>query len=454
MSSPDSATPAPPAVEVADICRGSGGESVCDARGNLVACNTDGSVKSQEACGSQRLCQAGLTAKRCGVCTPGEYRCTGKTLELCATDGMSFAPQQTCENEGLCNKVAGSCTSSLCAAGKYSCDKNVLSKCSADGMRFESQTPCGDGTCDAAGGQCDTCVPGHKTCQGEALLSCAATGQGYMQSACPSGNKCVGAGQCAACGGNADCSAMTRGCKVGVCGASGSCSAQNAADGAQCTTDAGKAGSCAAGACRCTPQCSGKQCGDDSCGGQCPSRCSSGQMCSNSQCVSCTINSQCSGSADGCRLGVCNVGACGTANAANGTRCTVGSVSGMCSAGTCNLGPEVAVGDVIGNNGYVYTVGTGGVLEGPVGQNWNWCPTGFTYLNRYFDGNGWWLCVRNDLTSRTFYVGDVEADYGAVYRVTKSEVGAAVGENWNKCPDGSTLIGTWSNTNGFWVCMK
>lgn len=449
---------AAPPVEVAEVCRGSAGGSVCDAQGNLVTCNADGTVKNSEACGSRRLCQTGLQAKRCAVCEPGEFRCTGKTLDTCAADGMSFISPQVCESERLCNRVAGSCTSLLCAPGKYSCSSNVLSKCSADGMRFESQTPCGSGSCDAVEGQCDSCTAGQKMCQGEALLTCSAAGQGFTQSSCASGTKCVGAGQCAACGSNGDCSALTRGCKVGVCGASGTCTTQNAADVTQCMTDAGRAGTCAAGSCRCTPQCAGKQCGDDGCGmgGQCPNRCTATQMCSNFQCVACTADRQCNGSTDGCRIGMCNNGACTTVEARAGTRCTVGTAVGMCSAGECQLGPEVAVGDVIQNNGYVVTVGLGNRLGlPPIGENWDWCPTGMTFLNRLFNENGFWLCVRNDLTNRTFYVGDVEANYGNLFRVTRSGVGTPVGENWGACYDNSTLLGTWvNNGNGFWVCMK
>lgn len=452
---PDAGMSMPPVV-IAEICRGSAGASVCDTQGNLVTCNADGTIKDSAACGSRQLCQAGLATKRCAVCDPAEFRCAGKTLEACAPDGMSFAPREVCETERLCNKVAGTCTSLLCAPGKFSCSDNVLSKCSADGTRFDAQTPCNSGTCDAVGGQCDSCAPGQKMCQGDALLTCNAAGQGFAQTPCASGTKCVGAGQCAACGNDGDCSGMTRGCKVGVCGAGGTCTTQNASDGTQCTTDAGKVGMCAAGSCRCAPQCAGKQCGDDGCGtgGQCPNRCSASQMCSSFQCVACTGDKQCEGSADGCMVGMCKEGNCTTAQARAGTPCKVGAASGTCGAGVCDLGPEVAVGDVIQNNGFLVTVGLGNKVGAPVGENWGTCPAGMTELNRVFDVNGFWLCVRNDLTNRTFYVGDVEADYGNLFRVTKGGVGTPVGENWNKCADGSTLLGTWPNANGFWVCLK
>lgn len=445
------------AVVVDEICRGSAGSAICDAQGNLITCNSDATIKTKDACASRLLCQIGLQAKRCAVCEPGEFRCAGKTLEVCATDGMSYSALETCETERLCNKVAGTCTSLLCAPNKFSCDSNILSRCSADGTRFESQTPCGSGSCDAVGGQCDTCVPGQKKCEGAALLTCSATGQGFTSSNCASGTKCIGAGQCAACGSDGDCSAMTSGCKVGLCGAGGTCTTGNAADGTQCTTAASKPGMCAAGVCRCTPQCANKQCGDDGCGtgGQCPSLCTGGQMCSNFKCVACTAHNQCGGSSDGCKIGMCTDGACTTIDARQGTPCSVGVAMGKCSAGACDLGPEVAVGDVIQNNGFLVTVGLGNKVGTPIGESWGTCPTGMTELNRLMDVNGFWLCVRNDLTNRTFYVGDVESSIGALYRVTKSSVGAPVGENWGACYEQSTLLGTWvGDANGFWVCMK
>lgn len=321
---------------VADVCRGSAGAAVCDGQGNLIQCNPDGTVGSQQACGSARLCQVGLAAQRCAICVPRtEYRCIANLLEVCAADGQSFMLHETCQTEALCNKVAGTCTSSKCAPDKFACDGDTLTKCNSDGSAFASQVPCMAGSCDATGGDCNMCEPGRKICQNDMVATCNAAGQGYATAACPNGSRCVGAGQCAACVNDTDCSAMTQGCKVGMCSATNTCVAQNANNGLACTATGGKAGTCSAGQCKCTPQCSGKACGDDGCGGQCPSSCSLLQSCVNSQCADCTTDLLCPGSTDGCQTGYCNAGKCATRNATSTTRCTTGGVSGMCSAGRC-----------------------------------------------------------------------------------------------------------------------
>ncbi len=68
----------------------------------------------------------------------------------------------------------------------------------------------------------------------------------------------------------------------------------------------------------CTPSCSGKQCGDDGCGGSC-GKCTSGQQCKNGKCVACTPN--CSGKQcgdDGCG-GSC--GSCSTNETCKNGKC-------------------------------------------------------------------------------------------------------------------------------------
>lgn len=104
------------------------------------------------------------------------------------------------------------------------------------------------------------------------------------------------------------------------------------------------------GGCACTPQCAGKMCGSDGCGGTCGT-CASGQMCSlNSQCacVPACAGKQCG--PDGCG-GTC--GAC-----PGGNSCT--------AAGTCACVPT-CTGRVCGSDGCGGTCGAGC----PTGQSCN-----------------------------------------------------------------------------------
>lgn len=114
---------------------------------------------------------------------------------------------------------------------------------------------------------------------------------------------------------------------------------------------------------------------------------------------------------------------------------------------------EVVFGDVIANNGRFFEVFSDRSNELP-SQNWNSCPAGYRYVNRYFDSNGFWLCARSDLAFRTFYVGDVEANYGHFYSVSWIGVNTLASQSWDTCPSGTILVGHWFHSNGFWVCMQ
>lgn len=116
------------------------------------------------------------------------------------------------------------------------------------------------------------------------------------------------------------------------------------------------------------------------------------------------------------------------------------------------LADEVVFGDVVGNYGHYFHVFSGRSIELPT-ASWNDCPAGYTLVNRHFDSNGFWLCARNDLAWRTFYVGDVEANYGHHYRVDLFRVESLGSESWDVCPPATTLVGHWFHANGFWVCI-
>lgn len=278
----------PVCAMVADLCRGSHGEPVCDAQGTMLLCNEDGTLAGEPMpCGSVRLCQNGLAARSCAVClAKEEYRCAGANLELCADDGMSFAMVEPCETEGLCNAIAGKCTTAACTPNTLSCQDNILQTCKADGTGFDESraTPCGDRTCDAKGGDCNMCEPGQKICSSNAVLTCDESGQQFSQDACPAGTKCVGAGQCVECEVDAECSGLDKGCTAGAC-IDYRCVPRPADVGTPCTTNA-RPGTCTSGgSCMCTPQCD-KPCGADGCGGQCQNQCGI-LKCINDTCKAC-----------------------------------------------------------------------------------------------------------------------------------------------------------------------
>ena len=101
-----------------------------------------------------------------------------------------------------------------------------------------------------------------------------------------------------------------------------------------CTNDeCGSGQSCNGGACVCTPQCAGKSCGPDGCGGSC-GQCASGAQCDgNGRCPGCTRT--CSGKScgpDGCG-GTC--GTCTSPEVCNGDGQCVIPCNAPCSPGQC-----------------------------------------------------------------------------------------------------------------------
>ena len=225
----------------------------------------------------------------------------------------------------------GSCTPSC--SGK---------ECGPNGCGGSCGTCPGNETCED--GVCESCVP---QCSGK---SCGADGCGGQCGSCPSGQSCNAAGQCGAgpCAAPAwtpntsyavgaevteKCTTEVTGC-VGKVGKTVAFRCKNSAWGhLRPGTDGGwwdawtVVADCSGA---CTPSCSGKQCGNDGCGGSCGT-CGSGQSCNTSgQCQSVCVP-QCSGKqcgSDGCG-GSC--GTCGSGQTCSATNQCVTS-GNACSA--------------------------------------------------------------------------------------------------------------------------
>lgn len=90
---------------------------------------------------------------------------------------------------------------------------------------------------------------------------------------------------------------------------------------------------------------------------------------------------------------------------------------------------------------------------------WAWATQtmpGYGFVNQLMDINGFWLCARNDLLNRTFYVCNVLDNFhggaGTLFRVTKSKVENLGGAGWADA-NGRNVIGRYFDSNGFWVSM-
>ncbi|MDP6944119.1 MAG: hypothetical protein QF464_08225, partial [Myxococcota bacterium] len=248
-------------------------------------------------------------------CTDGWDLFCAAACELdCGESCDPCPPSPSCEGipcGSYCGVDCGACpTGQLCldfTCCAPSCEGKV---CGSDG--------CG-GTCGACSGddvcQDGACIPCPASCEGKI---CGDDGCGGSCGTCPDGGYCVG-GQCSisACDGR---------CETGdvSCGEDCTCS---------CNGSCFEFGDCCPGLCDvcgpsfpnncCVPECEGKTCGDDGCGGSCGG-CPPGQICDAAFqiCIDCTADcfekacgdDGCGGSCGGCEPGfVCgDDGQCAT----------------------------------------------------------------------------------------------------------------------------------------------
>src|SRR5438067_8932055 len=153
------------------------------------------------------------------------------------TSAAGQCASQAAHGTGLCRMCGTADPSSIC------CVRNTSGYCSGT-----SAARC---PCDSA--QCQTCDEQHGNCV----------------STCSSSETCCN-GTCAQCCMDSDCTGQK--CCSGTCS---QCSADS---------DCPSGQTCQNGQCVCTPNCTGKTCGDDGCGGSCGS-CPSGQTCVSGQCM-------------------------------------------------------------------------------------------------------------------------------------------------------------------------
>lgn len=179
--------------------------------------------------------------------------CAGKE---CGDDGCGFdcgycGEAGVCDSGGICqcapSCVGKDCGDDGCGGSCGECgtfDTCVNAFCEACVPSCDGKT-CGD---DGCGGDCGSCV-GNETCSAAGACECP-------NSVCTTGGCCDAGQVCSAA--EACCSPDCDGKACGDDGCGGSCG------------DCSGNGVCdSAGICQCTPDCAGKACGDDGCGGSC-----------------------------------------------------------------------------------------------------------------------------------------------------------------------------------------
>jgi hypothetical protein len=313
-----------------ELCVGHADEAVC-VGADMHFCNADALSVRVETCGSERLCEAGVTAGACPMCLADTFSCEGRQLRKCAASGNAWMDDMLCATPELCNATSGACTAAACLPGDKTCSGDVLQQCKADQSGYEPLPPtCGAGLCDAVGKQCDVCVPSSKICdaQNDGSRTCNTDGQGYTDAPCdPLTPHCTGNGTCVQCTTPTQCT-ETNQCKTATCNTgTGSCGSQNRTG--SCTLTGGGGGVCSTGNCvQCT---SG-------------SNCSAGRtFCVSNVCRPCAspcpVGNTCSMASD-CASGICTSGRCRpacTGSCPVGNECAVAAdcASNECTSGRC-----------------------------------------------------------------------------------------------------------------------
>jgi hypothetical protein len=274
---------------------GTGGAPVAGASGGpaqpMGPC-PGGAAPSDEACdGKDNDCDGktdeGLT-RACGpaaqgACKPGTETCTSGAWGAC--EGAVEAKTEVCDPESLDEDCDGSHNEGCsCVEGTMqSCGKNT-GLCMAGVQMCESgnwSTTCNGAvdpklpeTCDPA--MVDENCDGQKNegcdCSNGQSEDCESTALGP----CKPGKRTCNNGKWSVCAGTVKpsaelCDSVDNNCDGQVDNSVTNCKANER---------------CESGACKCTPQCTGKTCGPDGCGGTCaPNSCNSAQTCANGQCV-------------------------------------------------------------------------------------------------------------------------------------------------------------------------
>jgi len=251
---------------------------------------------------SEKECGPDQCSGLCGIC-PDNFQCTPFGKCTCTPDCVNkdcggdecggtcgfCQPGQYCTDNGSCIPF-GNCT-----PGQMECDGNELLMCSQDGQEWISLGLCPAGAyCKDGACMPWLCTPGETICEGNGISECADNGAGWLApELCPAGTvcqqgKCVPNAGCGGipdvgcCDGNVLMKCIGNSVLVEQCGNMGcgwlpgvgyECGGQGADPGGEFPLN-----------CYCEPDCTGKECGGDGCGGEC-GLCVPGAICDNGICL-------------------------------------------------------------------------------------------------------------------------------------------------------------------------
>ncbi|RJO68582.1 MAG: hypothetical protein C4523_07500 [Myxococcales bacterium] len=248
-----------------DGCGGS-----CGTCGANESCNAEGQCICAGVECNGVCCAAGAVCHNDACCTPA---CTGKECGSDSCGGICgiCGDNETCAPDSQCVCADVECDGACCEIGEV-CHEDACCMPDCDGK------DCGPDGCGGSCGACDanaTCtVEGLCDCDFEACVdACCTDGQVCFEDACCTPTAC-GAKECGTDGCGTSCGT----CEANeTCSVAGVCECPNVVCNAACCA-AGQV--CHSDAC-CTPDCTGKECGPDGCGGTCAPGCELPDVCND-----------------------------------------------------------------------------------------------------------------------------------------------------------------------------
>lgn len=170
------------------------GATKCASNSTLAVCKADGSAFETSPCKANEVCIDGACQPQ--VCSPGKTSCDGSKVQLCSDDGLSFSTLEDCATGDKPTCVAGVCVGDACQNGNTICkSSSVLLTCSG-GAWVESACGAGE-SCDSGACTKPSCAPGSKTCIGNEVAVCDASGTGWAPSEdCDTAGKLCQSGTC------------------------------------------------------------------------------------------------------------------------------------------------------------------------------------------------------------------------------------------------------------------
>ena len=261
-------------------CGDNGCGGTCGGCGGGLECNEDGlcilpGCKSDDDCPDEQFCNDDSCQD--DECTPGEVYCENDAVFICLENGSGFELAEQCGPVQYCED--GACHDMACVPGEPECEGDVLFACDAAGKEMTEIQDCAAGGLYCFEGACmDTlCIPGVKFCASASSTSvCTVDGMGYEEIPCPEQHYCK-LGECLLW--NCEpAEPMCDGQVATVCDPSG----EGPEPGGEDCFAGGLL--CSSGVCvDCYPECFGKECGDDGCGGDCGA-CDDGNPCTSGEC--------------------------------------------------------------------------------------------------------------------------------------------------------------------------